>query len=115
MAKYNYTTSLICPTGQRLTPMPRDEGNFFVCVLSDSPILVYLPTVTLTLALATARLTSLVRETLMQKTPESLKNWRRIIWQSGEGVASLQIVSSGVTQSASEMTVHTSLGKLQEE
>lgn len=32
------------------------------------------PTVTLTLALATARLTSLVSETLMQNTPESLKN-----------------------------------------
>lgn len=74
----------------------------------------YLPTVTLTLALATARLTSLVRETLMQNTPESLKNWRRTSWQSGEGRAALHTVSTGVTQSESEMTVHTSLGRLYE-
>lgn len=35
---------------------------------------IYSPTDTLTLALATARLTSFVKETLMQNTPESLKN-----------------------------------------
>lgn len=86
--------------------------------LRTLPVIMYFffnpPTVTLTLALATARLTSLVKETLMQNTPESLKNWRRIIWQSGEGVAALQTVSIGVIQSASEITVQTSLGRLKE-
>lgn len=82
--------------------------------LVSSPFSFHPPTDTLTLALAMARLTSLVKETLMQNTPESLKNWRRISWQSGEGVAALQTVSIGVMQSASEMTVQTSFGKLKQ-
>lgn len=72
------------------------------------------PTATLTLALVIARLTSLVSETLRQNTPVSLKNWRRISWQSGEGVAALQMVCTGVMQSASETIVQTSLGRLEE-
>lgn len=73
-----------------------------------------LPTVTLTLALVTAKLTSLVRDTLMQKIPESLKNWRRIIWHSVAGVTELHTVCTGLAQSASETTVHTSFGKLRD-
>ena len=69
---------------------------------------------TLTLALVTARLTSLVSDTLTQNSPEPLKNWRRTSWQSGDGSATPHTVSTGVTQSASETTVHTSLGRLRE-
>lgn len=75
---------------------------------------IHSPTATLTLALVMARLTSLVSETLRQNTPVSLKNWRRMSWQSGEGEAALQMVCTGVIQSASETTVQTSLGRLKE-
>lgn len=67
----------------------------------------------LTLAFVKARLTSFVIDTLTQKIPESLKKCRRMSWQSEEGLTALQMVITGTWQSASDTTVHTSVGRLE--
>lgn len=67
----------------------------------------------LTLAFATARLSSFIMDTLTQKIPESLKKCRRMSWQSEVGLTALQMVVTGTWQSASDTTVHTSVGRLE--
>lgn len=66
----------------------------------------------LTLAFVTAILTSFIIDTLIQKIPESLKKCRRMSWHSEEGLTALQNVETGIWQSASDTTVHTSVGRL---
>lgn len=63
-----------------------------------------------TLAIVTARLTSLLIDTLMQKVPESWNTCWRTSWHSGKALTALQMVLPG--ERHSEITVHMSVGKL---
>lgn len=75
-----------------------------------SQIYYYSPMITFTLALVTARLTSLLIDTLIQKMPESLNTCRRTSWHSGKALTAVQMVLPGERQS--DITVHMSVGKL---
>lgn len=77
-----------------------------------SQIYYYSPMITFTLALVTARLMSLLIDTLMQKVPESLNTCRRMSWHSAKSLTALQMVLPGEKQS--DITVHMSVGKLKD-
>lgn len=90
------------------------DQEYIFCYFRYALNVWHLPIATLSFALVTAKLTSLVRETLMQKVPELLKNCRSTIWHSEVGVTALHCRAwTGLVQSASDTTVQIWFGRLE--